>query len=129
MTEPNLDPFAVAVSLAALVVGPALAPIVGAYTLILFGWFGGVLIGLYRRKPSSRMSTAAFAAVTFIVTMGSTVSAAELVASNIPGFTASSKTLLFAVAVAIPAIGDNWVDISQRFWRVLATRWQREREQ
>lgn len=122
LQEPTLDPFAVAVSLAALVVGPALAPILGAYTLILFGWFAGVLVGVYRRESGSRMGTFVFVIVTFVVTMGSTVSAAEMIAPNFP---VEVRALLFPVSILIPAIGDNWVDIAKWAWRLLANRFDR----
>lgn len=125
MNEPTLDPVSVAVAVATLLVGPKLAPVLGAYTLILFGWFAGVLIGVYRRDAGSRMGTAVFVVVMFIVTMGSTVSAAELVAAHLPYFKSTASALLFPVSILIPAVGDDWISISRWAWRLLAARFER----
>ena len=125
INEPNLDPFAVAVSIAALLVGPKLAPILGGYTLIMFGWFAGVLIGVYRRDAGSRMGTIVFVLLFFLVTMGTAATAAELLAPYIGGKT---NALLFPVAVLIPAIGDDWIAVAKWAWRLVAARFERRAE-
>ena len=113
METPPLDPFTIAVALAAAMVGPKLAPYVGAYTLILMGWFAGVLIGIYRRDVGSRIGTGAFVVVSFILTIGSTVATAETLS---PHLGVSITYLLIPVAVLIPAVGDTWFDVARWLW-------------
>lgn len=112
--EPDLSPLSVVVSLLTILVGPQLAPALGAYGLILVGWFGGVLIGVYRRPPDFRVNVAVFMAVSLIVTLGVTVPAADALARYMPVFEA--KGLIFPIAVAIPAVGHNWMDIAAWLW-------------
>lgn len=118
MTQPSLDPVSLAVALAATIVGKEMAPYVGAYSVILFGWFGGMLIGLVRREPSEdRWRTLAFVAITFIVTIGSTWVAAVWLAAKV---SIESTYLLFPVAVVIPAVGEDWIKIIKwalRLWK------------
>lgn len=125
INEPTLDPFAVAVGLATMIVGPTLAPILGAYSLILFGWFAGVLIGVYRREPSSRMGTVVFIVVMFVLTMGSTVTAAEMIVAHTPYYAGTATALLFPLAVLIPAVGDDWLVIIKWAWRLVVARFER----
>lgn len=124
MTEPALDPYAVAVGLAVLIVGPTLAPYLAAYSLILIGWFGGMLIGVYRRPPASRANTAGFVVVTFIITLLTTVPIAQGLAPYLGGM--ASTSLLSGVAIIMPAIGHNWADIAKRVWSIVANRFERQ---
>jgi hypothetical protein len=107
---PPLDPVAIAVTVAGLLIGEKLAPLAGAYAVIVLAWLGGVIVGLYRREKTARMSTANFVAVTLILTLGLTsfVSAQMSVHFNI-----EITTLLFPVAFLIPAVGDSWIDIGR----------------
>ena len=113
---PPLDPVAIAVTLAGLMIGEKLAPLAGAYAVVAIAWLGGLLVGLYRREGTARMSTAAFTAVTLILTLGLT-SVISVQFSMRFGIDATS--LLFPVAFIIPAIGDSWVDIGK--WGVRVT--------
>lgn len=108
MANPSLDPVSVASAVIAGLIGQELAPIVGAYTVILFAWLGGVLVGLYRRDPASRMSTAAFVVITFVLTVGGSAFIADQLTERL-GIAGSSP--LFMAAFFIPAIGESWVDI------------------
>jgi hypothetical protein len=125
MQAPDLDPYALAVSVAVLIVGPIFAPYLAAYTLIMFGWFGGVMVGVWRRPSSSLLGTLAFVIVTFVLTMGLTVWAAELMA---PYVGQASRLLLIPVAVLIPAIGDDWISIGRWALGVLGRRIERKAE-
>jgi hypothetical protein len=106
--QPPLDLFSLIVALIGSAIGQQLAPYAGAYLVILFAWFGGLQVGLYRRDPKSRMSTASFVTVTLIMTLGATTVAATWLA---PKVSADSTALLFPVAFMIPAVGDSWVAI------------------
>jgi hypothetical protein len=111
MDSPNLNPLAVAVAIAGALLGPRWAPYVGAYGLILFGWLGGVLVGLYRKDAGTRVHVAAFLAVSLVVTIGATVPLAEIASDYVPK--ATLQTLLFPVAFLIPAIGMDWLRIGR----------------
>lgn len=101
----DLDPFTVAVALAGAFFGPKLSYYIGAYGLILAGWFAGVLFGLYRRGPDAKLPIWAFVMATMVGSLGITVPAAELASHYLPfGLTA----LLFPVAFVVPAFPDKW---------------------
>lgn len=121
---PNLDPVSIAAAIAGSFLGPQLAPYIGAYSVVLLAWVGGVIVGLYRRDPASRMNAAAFIAVTFVMTVGLTSFIASLLASKI---SAESTTFLFPVAFMIPAVGDSWAHVVR--WAVdrVRTKWEKEK--
>lgn len=104
-TDVDLNPFAVAVAVAGALLGPKLAQYVGAYSVILLGWFGGLLYGLYRRSADAKMPVVAYVVCTFILSLGVTVTAAEVIAQYTP---LSVTALLFPVAALIPALPDKW---------------------
>lgn len=124
MTAPvdaDLNPFAVAVAVAGLLLGPKLAYYVGAYGLILLGWFTGLLVGLWRREEASKMPIWAYIACTLTGSLGVTVPAAEWATQYLPF---SLSALLFPVAFIIPAVPDKWSTVGAEIYR----RWKRERE-
>lgn len=102
---PDLTPFAVVVAIAGGLLGPQMAYYVGAYALIFLGWFFGLLYGLWVRPVDSRMPMWAYTVVTFGASIFTTVTVAE-VASNYVPF--APTTLLFPIALAIPAMPDKW---------------------
>jgi hypothetical protein len=120
---PDLDPVSIAAAIVGSVIGPQLAPYIGAYSVILLAWVGGVIVGLYRRDPTSRMSAAGFIAVTFVMTLGLTAVIASTLAARI---SAESTTLLFPVAFMIPAVGDSWADIVRWVAGRLRAKWEKE---
>lgn len=122
MSNPNLDPVSVMVLLTASLVGERYAGIAGPYSVILFAWFGGVLTGLYRRAPTSRARLGLFVVITFVLTFGLTVPAADLVAQYAP---AGTSALLFPVAFLIPAVGEDWIPLVRWAWGL----WKRRKEQ
>jgi hypothetical protein len=123
---PDLTPLGVLVALLTMFVGPVLAPLLGAYSLIVVGWFGGVLIGIYRQPPGSRIGILGFLLVSLIVTLGATVSAADVLSAYMPLIEA--KALLFPIAVMIPAIGHSWVNIAQWCAGALRRRFMRNKQ-
>jgi len=122
MSAPDVDltPWAVAVTVAGGLVGPQLAAYVGAYSIILIGWFGGVLYGLYRRSTDARMPVWAYVLATFIGSLMLTVPASEVLAKYVPF---ASTALLFPVAAALPAFPDKWAD----FGAWLLAKWEAAR--
>jgi hypothetical protein len=111
----------VAVLLVTAMLGPEFALAVGAYGVIMLGWFGGVLIGLWRMPPAPRGHMASFVAVSLVATLGVTVSATELLAGAVRATfpwasTVEAHGMLFPVAFILPAIGHNWIDVARWVW-------------
>lgn len=103
------------VGLAVWLTGAVVGPQLGAMLLIMFGWFGGVLIGVWRIRYEAedehrRIKTAWFVLVSFIVTVGGAGVAANTLA---PHLKSQPFELLFFVALAIPAIGPSWLRIGR----------------
>jgi hypothetical protein len=114
--DPDLNPVSVAVLVLTAIVGPQFATVAGAYTVILFGWFGGVIVGALRMPHQGRMPLGLFVLLSLIVTMGATVPLSDFLSLNttrfLPGTVSmGSAGLLFPVAFALPAIGHSWVGI------------------
>lgn len=102
----DLNPFAVAVTVAGILLGPKLAVYVGGYALILIGWFVGLMFGLFRRRPDQeRMPVWAFTLCTLGISLCTTVPLSEYAAQHLPF---SPTVLLFPVAFVIPAFPDRW---------------------
>lgn len=91
--------------------GQALGPALGTMVLIVLGWLGGVIIGLFRIEDSDRIGTLGFIVVTFIGTLGTAGTAATFLATTTAkiGVGMSPADLLFFVALAIPMIGKDWL--------------------
>lgn len=123
MQSPSIDPVSVAIAVVGTLAGPEIAAYAGPYSVIVFAWLGGVLIGFYRRDVTSRISAAAFVAVTFCMTIGFTTAFAHILAQWI-SFTVKveATTLLFPVAFLIPAIGESWLRIGKWAASVVASR-------
>lgn len=127
LPEPDLSPVAVAVALLTVALGPEFAAIVGAYSVILIGWVGGVMVGVWRMPPAPRPHLAAFVLVSLVASLGVTVPLAELLADFMRAAApwasrAEAKGLLLPLAFAIPAIGHSWADVAAWAWGVLRRR-------
>lgn len=113
---PDLSPASALLMVFAAAIGPELAPFASAYSLILLGWFAGLLIGTYMRPPDGkRLPIAAFAFVSLVVVLGVTVPLSRAIAgyasAAAPGAPIDAQALFLAVAVAIPAVGYRWRDV------------------
>lgn len=116
---PGLVSVAVLVTTALL--GPEFAVAVGAYGAIVLGWFGGMLVGLWRMPPVPRLQLAGFVVVSLVLTLGVTVSVAELLTqamrATVPWAGGVKITdALMPVAFLLPAIGHNWVNVARWVW-------------
>ena len=116
---PSIVPVAVLLTTAAL--GPEFALAVGAYGVIFLGWFGGVMVGVWRMPPVPRPHLVAFVLVSLVATLGVTVSATEmlthLLRASVPWAGGVQPAgLLFPVAFLLPAIGHNWIDVVRWVW-------------
>ena len=111
----------VAVLVATAVLGPEFALAVGAYGVILLGWFGGVMWGIWRMPPVPRPQLVAFVVVSLVATLGVTVSATQLLTNLLRATVpwaggVEPAGLLFPVAFLLPAIGHGWVDVARWVW-------------
>lgn len=108
---PTLDTIAIAG--ATYLLGSYLGPILGTLFLIMFGWFLGVIVGLWRLPDTSRIRPLWFVVVTFGATVGSASLAATWIAHRVG---ANPSEWLFFVAIGIPAVGHNWIDAGVWAW-------------
>lgn len=131
--EPELSPVAVAVAALTILLGPQLAAVVGAYSVILLGWVGGVMVGVYRMPPAGRGQLVAFVLVSLVAVLGITVPLAEAGAqalrAMVPWMSATeAKGLLFPVAFLLPAVGHSWADVGQWVWGLIRRRFGSSKE-
>jgi hypothetical protein len=108
MPQPSVDIVSLAVAIAATMVGSQMAPFVGAYTVIIFAWLGGVFAYLLRKETIPRGKTAKFVIATGIFTIGTTSVAATYLSAKV---SIESTYLLFPVAFLIPAVGEDWISM------------------
>ena len=112
---PSLD--AILVGVAVWAFGNVLGPALGVVMLIVFGWFAGVIIGVWRMgEDGTRIKTVWFIVVSFIVTVGGAGVLANIVA---PRVHSTPFELLFFVAIAIPAVGTSWLGIFKWAGRIV----------
>lgn len=116
--SPDLSPAGALLMVFAAVIGPAWAPFASAYTMILLGWFAGLLIATYLRPvDGKRFPILAFAFVSLVVVLGVTVPLSNFVAhyasTAVPGGPVDAQGLFLVISVAIPAIGHRWVAIAK----------------
>jgi hypothetical protein len=107
--EPELTPVAVAVAALSILLGPQLAAVVGAYSVILLGWVGGVMVGVYRMPLAE--------------------AGAQALRAMVPWMSATeAKGLLFPVAFLLPAVGHSWADVGQWVWGLIRRRFGSSKE-
>lgn len=115
----DLSLWAAALTLAGFYWGPKAAQFISAYALVLLGWFGGLMIGLYRRDMDARMPTAVYVVVSLIASLAVTVP----IASALDGTAGVAYTgLLLPVSCAIAALPDKWrqgLDLLLDAWQAL----------
>ena len=120
MSPANLDPVAVAVAVVTALAGPKVAAIAGPYSVVVFGWLVGLFWLVYRSEPQARRTVLLLVVLTFGVTIGATTTIAGLLAKMAPDWLPASvngldpHALLFPVAVAIPALWDQWPKLARR---------------
>jgi len=102
---PDVSSFAFAVAVAGSLLGPQAAYYVGTYGIIIFGWFCGLMYGLYVRPMESKFPLWAYALTTFGATFFTAVQGAEFASRYVPF---EWTALLFPVAFAIPAFPQKW---------------------
>lgn len=108
MANPTpLDPVALFSSIAALVVGPTLAPVIGAYAVILLAATVGAGWSLSRRDPDAKKtSVLLFLLLVDGTALFLTAGLAEVVRAWLGWET--TPWLLAPIALGIGLIGDEW---------------------
>lgn len=118
-TPPDVDLtlWAASIALLGFVWGPKAAQFVTAYAFILFGWFAGLLVGLYRREDDAKMPAKVYAFVTLIISLAVSVP----ISNALQEYSGVSFTVaLIPVAFIISAAPDKWAELAQKaldVWR------------
>lgn len=108
----SLDPLVIATTLAAIIFSPAIAAVVGPYSVIIICSILGAAIGLGRRQQATtRLRAFGFYLKMSAVAMLLTAPLAA-VASTYLGIP-ESRWLLSPVALMIGVVGSNWRDVGQ----------------
>ncbi len=112
---PQLDPVTVATTVLAAMVGPVLAPVLGAYAVIVIAASTGAAWALGRRAPGPRWAAAGF----MLRINGTALLTSWVIAAALQRWlpAAGEATWLLApVALVIGAVGDDWPGIGR--WMV-----------
>ena len=105
----HLDPINVATIVFSVYFGPAIAAIVGPYTVIILCSTVGVAWSLGRRNPTSKMAALRYFLLLNATAMLVTVAMAQQLASLMG--TDNFHWLLSPIALAIGAIGNDWPSV------------------
>ena len=102
----QLDPVNVAIALASIIFGPALASVIGPYAVIMMASTVGAAWSLGRREPGEKWGAAWYFVRLNTTAILITVSLANLAAQWIGS--QESEWMLAPIALAVGVIGDDW---------------------
>lgn len=109
----NTDLVNAAVTILTVILGPAMAGVVGPYAVILLASLVGGGWALGRREPASRTSGALFllliAGTAAMVTNGLALLVASLIGANL----ADVNWLLAPIALCVGAVGHDWPKVGR----------------
>lgn len=124
MEQQNLDPVTAMTAIAAMLLGPTLAAIVGPYAVILIAATTGAAWALGRRAQSGRLSAAWYFVRMNATAVLLTVSLATLARTGF-GFD-EDRWLLAPIALLVGGVGDDWPSIGrwvvERLGRIIERR-------
>jgi hypothetical protein len=120
----QLEPTNVAIAMASVLFGPALAGVIGPYAVILIASTVGAAWALGRRDPLARLGAAGYFlrlnATALLITVG-----LSTLAGNWLGF-AETNWMLAPIALFVGGVGDDWPKIGrwviERLGRILERR-------
>ena len=120
----QLDPVNVAVALASVLFGPALAAVIGPYAVILMASTVGAAWALGRRDQSARLGAAWYFlrlnATALLVTVGLASLAGRWIGAEETGW------MLAPIALLVGGVGDDWPRLArwvfERVGRILERR-------
>ena len=107
----QLDPVSVAIALASVIFGPALAAVIGPYAVILLGATVGAAWALGRREPGARLGAA-----WYFLRLNATAVLVTVSLANLAGQWAGQQNttwLLAPIALLVGGVGDDWPRIGR----------------
>lgn len=102
----QIDPVSVAIALAGVIFGPALAGVIGPYAVIIISATVGAAWALGRRDPAARLSAAWYFLRLNATAVVVTVGLAQLVGRWLGG--EDQSWLLAPIALIVGGVGDDW---------------------
>ena len=107
----QLDPVSVAIALASVIFGPALAAVIGPYAVIIVSATVGAAWALGRREPGARLGAAWYFlrlnATAVLVTAGMATLAGRWMGI------AETNWMLAPIALLVGGVGDDWPRIGR----------------
>lgn len=107
-TDTQVDPVSLLILVFTSILGAQFAPAATAYSIILLGAFVGLMIGVRRREPTSRLSTLSYSAVTLLTALFMTVFVAQLIGPHLSS--GQGEWLYFPVSMMTTAFGEVWME-------------------
>lgn len=107
-SQPSVDPVSVLLVLFTMLLGPQFAPAATAYSIILMGSFVGIMIGVRRREPTSRIGTLAYSIITLTTSVFMTVFVAQYLGPRLQS--SQAEWLYFPVSMMTTAFGEVWME-------------------
>lgn len=111
MNQSHLDPVSVAIALASVIFGPAMATIVGPYAVIIIASTVGAAWALGRRAEGARLGAAWYFLRLNMTAVLVTVSLAKLASRYVGG--GDQYWLLAPIALIVGCVGDDWPHIGR----------------
>jgi len=106
MNQSHLDPVSVAIALASVIFGPAMAAIIGPYAVIIIASTVGAAWALGRREEGARLGAAWYFLRLNATAVLVTVSLAQLAGRYVGG--GDQYWLLAPIALLVGCVGDDW---------------------
>lgn len=107
-SQPSVDPVSVLLVIFTMLLGPQFAPAATAYSIILVGSFVGIMIGVRRREPTSRIGTLAYSIITLTTSIFMTVFVSQYIGPRLQS--AQAEWLYFPVSMMTTAFGEVWME-------------------
>ena len=107
----QLDPVSVAIALASVIFGPALATVIGPYAVIIVSATVGAAWALGRREPGARLGAA-----WYFLRLNATAVLVTVSLANLAGQWAGQQNttwLLAPIALLVGGVGDDWPRIGR----------------
>ena len=107
----QLDPVSVAIALASVIFGPALATVIGPYAVIIVSATVGAAWALGRREPGARLGAA-----WYFLRLNATAVLVTVSLANLAGQWVGQQNttwLLAPIALLVGGVGDDWPRIGR----------------
>jgi len=111
MNQSHLDPVSVAIALASVIFGPAMAAIIGPYAVIIIASTVGAAWALGRREEGARLGAAWYFLRLNATAVLVTVALAQLAGRYLGG--GDLYWLLAPIALIVGCVGDDWPKVGR----------------